>query len=125
MRAILEYSQLFALQPVVLIISGLVFVLVFQVVVFLWASRSDLIAFSYCVATTALVSGLFAAAVIEAPDRAFSISDAEVVWSLLSFLAVIVGISSVGSSRGQSRAVGDIALPAGSTAHALLALKLD
>ena len=73
--------------------AGLIFVLAFQLTVFRWVESSSLVTAIYFVGTIAAVGAPFVVAVIERPDRVFSIHDREVVWTLLSFAATIIGIT--------------------------------
>lgn len=123
MREVLAYYQTLMHPEGTLLWSGLVFVFAFQLLVFRWAERSNLVRATYFVTTTAFVGGPFAAAVAETPDRVFNISDREVVWTLLSFSMTIVGIACSSSPRQRSSAMTTIARPSGSapssSAHAL------
>ena len=105
------------------LLLGLVFAFAFQLVVFRWAERSNLVTATYFVTTVAFVGGPFARAVVEMPGRVFNISDREVVWTLLSFSMTIVGIACSSSPRQRSSAMTTIARPSGSapssSAHAL------
>lgn len=119
MQEIFAYSHVLTQQEAMPVISGLTFVFAFQVLIFRWAERSNLITATYFMATTALVAIPLAAALVEEPDRAFSIHDREVVWTVLSFLATIIGIACASSVRRQGRAAGHVGPPDSGIAHAL------
>jgi hypothetical protein len=123
MSEVLAYAQTLVEDETTLILSGLVLVFVLQLIVFRWAEWSHPVTAVYFVTTVAFVGGPIAATLVETPDRVFNISDREVVWAFLSFLATIVGIACSRSRRRQSSAVTRSARPSGSaqlkSAHAL------
>lgn len=111
MSEVLRYYQALIDNEVTLVLSGLVFVFAFQLVVFRWAERSNLVTTTYFVTTVAFVGGAFLTAVIGMPNRVFNIHDREVTWTLLSYLMTIIGIvcsgapphSSTSTRIGRSR----------------------
>ena len=114
MSEVFAYSQALVQQEATLMVFGLVVVLVLQFVTFRWAERSCPVTATYFVTTVLFVGGPFAAAFVAMPDRVFNISDREVVWTFLSFLATIIGIACSSSPREQGSAVTGSARPSGS-----------
>jgi hypothetical protein len=102
MSAVLQYYQALLDHEVTLVLSGLVFVLAYQFVVFRWAERSSLVTAIYFVTTITFIGGPFLTAIIGTPNRVFNIYDREVTWTLLSYLMTIMGIACSGSPQHSS-----------------------
>ena len=102
MREVLHYYHAFIDDEVALISSGLVVVFAFQLLVFRWAERSAVVTVTYFVTSITLVGGPFFAGIISTPNQMLSVHDRVVVWTLLSFLATLLGIASSGSQQDRA-----------------------
>jgi hypothetical protein len=102
MNEVLQYYRALIDDEVILVLGGLLFVFVFQVVVFRVAERSGVVAVVYFLASISLVGAPLIMAAMVASGRSLSISDLPVVWALLSFLVTIIGIACSGSPQRNS-----------------------
>lgn len=102
MSEALQYYQTFIDDEVTVILSGLLFVFAFQLLIFRWAEGSVVVTATYFVISITLVGGPFIAATLATPSQLSGIYDRPVVWTLLSFLATIVGIACSGSLQHRS-----------------------